>query len=185
LREDTLANHGRGFEIHGSTIVAWVGNRWVIAGYFTHKGPDQPRSFGAFIQQTGDRANQWLKKQLTDMAVATGGAAIGGLVTGVVRSGVAAEEVLGIGRVASTLEFKFGARASIVRQVISGKQPLSVLSAQERARAASYYRSVAARTGGTHASAAARYNIARAEFLEGTRVSLSRTLPEFIKNGFR
>lgn len=95
---------------------------------------------------------------------------------------------LGLGEVAvgANLEFLFGAaKAAVVRGVISGRQPLSALSNAERLRAAAFYRSVAQRVGGNQAAAAARYNIARAEYLEGTRAFLSKTLPEFIRNGFR
>jgi hypothetical protein len=95
--------------------------------------------------------------------------------------------VLGIGRIVrSTLEATFGpSRAAVVRQVITGRQPVSVLTSEERALAAAYYRNGATRTVGTQAANAAQYNIARAELLEGARTSLSKTLPQFIKNGFK
>lgn len=75
--------------------------------------------------------------------------------------------------------------ANTVRDVLKGHQQLSALSAPHRAAAAAWYRDVATRTAGRYAAEASRYNIARAEFLEGTRSSLSPTLPEFIKNGFK
>ena len=72
--------------------------------------------------------------------------------------------------------------AGKVRSALKGDVPLSALSAQERARAAAWYREVAERTVGTRARAARLYNIARAEFLEGSRSSLPRTLPDFIRS---
>ena len=75
--------------------------------------------------------------------------------------------------------------ANTVRDVLKGRANLSSLAVQERAGAAAFYRNVATRTGGREAAAASRYNIARAEYLEGTRSSLSSSLPEFIKNGFK
>jgi hypothetical protein len=74
--------------------------------------------------------------------------------------------------------------AEVVREVLKGRQALGALTAEQRAAAAAFYRDVATRTVGREAAAASRYNIARAEFLEGARSSLSPTLPEFIKNGF-
>jgi hypothetical protein len=91
--------------------------------------------------------------------------------------------IFGGGFAGKTLEAKVGKRAAeIVRNVLKGKRPLSDLTASERAAAASFYRDVASRTVGQSAEAAARYNIARAEFLEGIRKTLPPTLPEFIKN---
>ncbi len=73
-------------------------------------------------------------------------------------------------------------RVPVVKQVLKGKSPVSALSAAERSAAAAWYRDVAGRVKGAHASAARLYNLARAEYLEGTRASLEASLPEFMKN---
>jgi hypothetical protein len=57
-------------------------------------------------------------------------------------------------------------------------------TAEQRLTAAAWYRGVATRMGGSKAADAARYNVARAEFLEGSRAKLSPSLNEFIANGF-
>jgi hypothetical protein len=72
----------------------------------------------------------------------------------------------------------------LVQEALKGRTPLSALTAQQRGAAAAYYRDVATRTVGSKAADASRYNVARAEFLEGGRTVLSPTLPEFIANGF-
>jgi RHS repeat-associated protein len=176
---------GSGISLRNGVIFATVNGNQVVAGSYEQTSVDP--TFNNFIRGTGQLADRWLKQSLTQMAVGTAMGAGGGLLQGALSGGLAFQEVLGIGRIAgSTLEATFGAgRAAVVRQVIAGRQPVSVLTAEERALAAAYYRSVAGRTGGTYAAEAARYNIARAELLEGARTSLSRTLPEFIKNAFR
>ncbi len=70
-----------------------------------------------------------------------------------------------------------------MRSVLKGRDSLSALTSGQRNAAAAFYRNVAMRVGGREAAAASRYNVARAEFLEGTRSLLSGSLPEFIKNG--
>jgi hypothetical protein len=87
--------------------------------------------------------------------------------------------------VGSSLTATVGEDAAIVvREVLKNRLPLTALSAEQRLAAAAFFRDVASRTVGKFAADAARYNIARAEFLEGTRAVLSPTLPEFIANGF-
>lgn len=78
--------------------------------------------------------------------------------------------------------------ATLVKAVLTGRQPITALSAlsqSERAAAAAFYRDVAGRTVGTQAANASLYNIARAEVLEGKRLALSPTLLEFVRNGFK
>ena len=69
-----------------------------------------------------------------------------------------------------------------VEAVLKGKAPLNSLTPEERKAAAEFYRQVADRTTGRFAREARLYNLARAEYLEGTRASLPPTLPEFIKD---
>jgi hypothetical protein len=121
------------------------------------------------------------------MAIGSATQGLLGLAEGALGGGLAVREVLGIGRIArSTLEATFGsARAAVVSSVLKGKLPLSALTGEERELAAAFYRAVSLRTQGRYAAEAARYNSARAEFFEGTRSSLSPTLPQFIRNGYR
>jgi RHS repeat-associated protein len=85
-------------------------------------------------------------------------------------------------RVGKTLVETVGKEAApVVQRVLKGKEPLSALSAETRQAAAAFYRDVATRTSGKYAQEAAKYNIARAEFLEGPRATLPPTLPKFIE----
>jgi hypothetical protein len=77
-----------------------------------------------------------------------------------------------------------GAEAKVVSSVLTGRASIDVLSMETRAVAATWYRAIASQVGGTYAEAAAAYNVARAEFLLGTRASLPRTLRDFM-NGSR
>ena len=97
--------------------------------------------------------------------------------------GAGISETYSIYRRAISAIGELGSAPDVVKQVLKGQQGLSVLSDAQRRSAAAYYRSVAGRTGGKFAEQASKYNIARAEFLEGTRSELSPTLPSFIKNG--
>lgn len=69
------------------------------------------------------------------------------------------------------------------KDIVTGKVPLSSLSPALRQQAANWYRAVAEVTKGAKAADARAYNIARAEFLEGTRATLPRTLPDWIALG--
>jgi hypothetical protein len=76
------------------------------------------------------------------------------------------------------------ATANLVRDVLKGRQSLSSLTHFDREIAAAYYRGIATRTVGRNAVEASSYNIARAEFLEGTRTLISPSIAEFMANGF-
>ncbi|HKO53106.1 MAG TPA: RHS repeat-associated core domain-containing protein [Polyangiaceae bacterium] len=93
---------------------------------------------------------------------------------------------IGAGRAALTVGRTLNATvgeeaAAVTRDVLKGRQPLSALTAEQRAGAAAFYRDVASRTTGKYAETASKFNVARAEFLEGTRSSISSTIQEFMK----
>ncbi len=133
----------------------------------------------AGIQYAVNGCIDWGQAGMSALAGAAFGAALGAAPRALValRGGAIAGKTLN-GTVGN-------AAAGIVREVLKGRQPLTALTSGQRRAAAAFYRDVATRMGGREAAAASKYNVARAEFLEGTRSSLSRTLPEFIKNGFK
>jgi hypothetical protein len=98
------------------------------------------------------------------------------------RAIIAARDTTVVGR---TLTATVGKKAAeVVTNVVKGRAPVSALTAEQRGAAAAFYRDFAPRAVGRDAAAATRYNVARAELLEGTRDSLSPSLPEFVANGF-
>jgi hypothetical protein len=175
----------RSIDISGPYIVK---NGKVIGTFERTSADDLSPTANEFVRQMSAQ-RQATKEFIGDLILrATIGGVIGGAFS-IALPAAPTATTLGLGRAAGatgrTLNEVVGhAAANTVRNVLKGRMPLNALTAEQRTAAAAFYRAVATRTGGTQAAAAARYNLARAEFLEGTRAALSRTLPEFIKNGF-
>jgi RHS repeat-associated protein len=92
-------NPGAGITLRNGWIFATVNGQQVVVGTYEQTSVDP--TFNSFIRQTGDLASHWLRENVTEMGIGTAIAATGGLAAGAFSGGLAAEEVLGIGRVAA------------------------------------------------------------------------------------
>jgi RHS repeat-associated protein len=143
------------------------------------KDADVCRAIGLVLGATVYRPFSWHDVEISAWAI-FGATTLGGIV-GRLGLGAGAADVAANATLAEAVG---DAGAATVRSVLKGRLPLSALTTAERNAAAQFYRQTAEGVGGRYAAEAAAYNVARAEYLEGTRAGLSPTLPQFIANGF-
>ena len=100
--ENAMENAGGGYLFRNGYMWALVDGNWAYAGSYEHISYDfPPISFDTMIHATGVLADRWLRENAKELAIGSAIAATGGLAGGLFSGGLAAEEVLGIGRVAA------------------------------------------------------------------------------------
>jgi hypothetical protein len=97
----TSPGKGPGYLFGDGYIWALVDGRWSYAGTYEQISVDAPRvSFDMMVHTTGELANRWLIDTVVQMGVEAALSGVGGVALGALSRGLAATDVLGIGRLA-------------------------------------------------------------------------------------